>query len=99
MVGSATTIGWDIGNSIELTEDANDGCIFTYIGPMVAGEFKFPVNRNSDWGQDMYMRTDNSTMYHHVGGASDDNKWNITADGDYIITANVETLSINIQKQ
>jgi hypothetical protein len=98
MVGSATTIGWDIGNSIELTEDANDGCIFTYIGPMVAGEFKFPVNRNSDWGQDMYMRTDNSTMYHHVGGASDDNKWNITADGDYIITANVETLSINIQK-
>ncbi|NTW23795.1 MAG: SusF/SusE family outer membrane protein [Lentimicrobium sp.] len=99
MVGSATPIGWTITDAIELVEDATDGCIFTYTGPMVAGEFKFPVNRNSDWGQDMYMRTSDTEMYRHVGGAADDNKWNITADGDYVIIANVETLGISIQKQ
>lgn len=99
MVGSATPIGWSIDKAVELAEDATDGCIFTYTGPMVAGEFKFPVNRNSDWGQDMYMKTDDTHMYLHKGGASDDNKWNITADGNYVIKANVETLSLSIQKQ
>lgn len=99
MVGSATPAGWTITNAIEMTEDANDGCIFTYSGPMTTGEFKFPVNRNSDWGQDMYMKVDITHMYRHIGGASDDNKWNITADGNYIIKANVENLTIDIQKQ
>lgn len=99
MVGSATPIGWNIGEAIELSEDDTDGCVFTYNGPMVAGEFKFPVNRNSDWGQDMYMRISDTEMYLHHGGDPDDNKWNITADGNYVITANVETLSISIQKQ
>ena len=99
MVGSATPIGWTITNAIQMTEDATDGCIFTYTGPMVAGEFKFPVNRNSDWGQDMYMRTDDSHMYRHIGGQADDNKWSITSAGTYIVTANLETLSISFIKQ
>ncbi len=99
VVGSATPIEWNIGEAIELEEDATDGCIFTYTGPMVSGEFKFPVNRNTDWGQDMYMRTSDTEMYRHKGGDPDDNKWNITADGNYVITANVETLVISIQKQ
>lgn len=98
-VGSATPIGWSIDKAIELTENATDGCIFTYTGPMVDGEFKFPVNRDSSWGQDMYMRVDDTHMYLHKGGASDDNKWNITSAGNYMIMANVEALSINIQKQ
>jgi starch-binding outer membrane protein SusE/F len=96
MVGSATPIGWSIDKAIELTEDATNGCIFTYTGPMVAGEFKFPVNRNSDWGQDMYERTDDTHMYRHKGGAADDNKWSIITAGNYVITANIETLTINI---
>lgn len=99
MVGSATPIGWSIDKAIAMTEDATDGCIFTYSGPMVAGDFKFPVNRNSDWGQDMYMKADDTHMYRHAGGASDDNKWTLTAAGNYLITTNIETLTISIQKQ
>ncbi|MBE0651302.1 MAG: SusF/SusE family outer membrane protein [Bacteroidales bacterium] len=99
IVGSATPIGWSIDKAIALTEDPTDGCIFTYSGPMVAGEFKFPVNRNTDWGQDMYMRVNDSTMYRHVGGAPDDNKWNITDPGNYVITANIQTMKLSIKKQ
>lgn len=98
MVGSATPIGWNIGDAIELSEDATDGCIFVYSGPMVAGEFKFPVNRNSDWGQDMYMRTSDTKMYRHKGGDPDDEKWNISSSGNYTITTNIETLDISIIK-
>ena len=99
MVGSATPIGWSIDKAVELTENATDGCIFNYTGPMVAGEFKFPVNRDGSWGQNMYERTDDTHMYLHIGGASDDNKWTIITAGDYVINANVETLSISYQKQ
>ena len=99
MVGNATPIGWTITNSIQLNEDATDGCIFSYTGPMVAGEFKFPVNRNSDWGQDMYMRTDDVHMYRHIGGQADDKKWTITTAGNYVITANIETLTLSFVKQ
>jgi hypothetical protein len=98
IIGSATPVGWNISDAIALPEDASDGCIFTYSGPMVAGEFKFPVNRQTDWQQDMYMRVDDSHMYRHKGGDPDDNKWNITSSGNYIITANIETLTINIAK-
>ncbi len=99
MVGDASPNGWDIGNATPLVQDPENPYIFTYTGVMQKGDFKFPVNRNTDWGQDMYMRVDDTHMYRHVGGASDDNKWNITADGNYVITANVETLAISFVKQ
>ncbi len=99
IVGDATPIGWNIDQAIALKEDPVDGCIFTYTGPMTAGQFKFPVNRDTDWGQDMYMRVNDSTMYRHVGGAPDDNKWNISTPGNYVITANIQTLKLSIKQQ
>ena len=56
---------------------------------MQVGDFKFPVNRNTDWGQDMYERTDDTHMYLHHGGASDDSKLSITKKGYYTITLNL----------
>jgi len=103
IVGSATPIGWDISNAIELTQDPNKWYIFTYQGKLVEGEFKFPVNRNTDWGQNMYMPDPNdpTKMYLHKGGDPDDNKWTIAAGnaGTYLLTLNVQALTINIQKQ
>jgi len=103
MVGSATPVGWDIGNAYEMTQDAANWYLFTYEGPMVAGEFKFPINRQSDWGQDMYMKdaNDPTKMYRHVGGQSDDSKWTLSEAeaGDYKITVNVKDLTIDLKKQ
>lgn len=102
IIGSACSAGWTITDAIEMVEDDEDGCIFTYTGEMYAdGEFKLPVNRQSDWGQDMYMMDpeDESKMYRHVGGTDDDNKWTISADGNYVITANIELLTIDIKKK
>ncbi|MDO8898101.1 MAG: SusF/SusE family outer membrane protein, partial [Bacteroidales bacterium] len=56
IVGSASPNGWDITNSIQLEQDEGNPFLFRYIGVLHAGEFKFPVNRNGDWGQDMFMR-------------------------------------------
>lgn len=95
IVGSATPIGWDITNAIQLTKD---GDVFTYNGNLVAGEFKFPVNRNADWGQDMFMKNPDNEFeaYLHIGGQPDDNKWVITEAGNYTVTIDVVTLAVEI---
>jgi len=103
IIGSATPVGWDISNAIELEQDPANWYIFQYEGPLTAGEFKFPINRQTDWAQDMYMKDPNdpSKMYRHTGGEEDDEKWIFTeADaGNYILTVNVKDLTIDIQKQ
>jgi len=103
IIGSATPVGWNIGDAIELEQDPSDWYIWRYEGPLTEGEFKFPVNRQFDWAQDMYMKdpSDPSKMYRHVGGEEDDEKWIFTeADaGNYLLTLNVQDLTIDIQKQ
>lgn len=103
IVGSATSIEWDITSALALTQDATNWYIFTWEGTLKAGEFKFPVNRSSSWSQNMFMMDpdDATKIYLHNGGDSDDSKWTITdADaGDYKITVNVQDLTIDLQKQ
>lgn len=102
IIGSATPVGWNIADAIELEQDPSDWFIFRYEGPLIEGEFKFPVNRQFDWAQDMYMKDpdDPAKMYRHKGGEEDDEKWVFTAAdaGNYLLTLNVQELSIDIQK-
>ncbi len=103
IIGSATPVGWMISDAILLEQDPTDWFIWRYEGLLVEGEFKFPVNRQFDWAQDMYMKDpdDPSKMYRHHGGDEDDEKWVFTAAdaGNYLLTLNVLDLSIDIQKQ
>jgi|WetSurMetagenome_2_1015567.scaffolds.fasta_scaffold00418_3 starch-binding outer membrane protein SusE/F len=102
IVGSAAPCGWTIGEAIELTQGSS-GYEFVYTGSLVAGDFKFPFNRSTSWSQDMFMKdpADESKLYFHEGGASDDNKWTITSaqEGNYVITLNLKDLTITLDKQ
>jgi len=103
IIGSATPVGWMISDAIPLEQDPVDWFLWRYEGPLGEGEFKFPVNRQFDWAQDMYMKDpeDPSKMYRHNGGEEDDEKWVFTAAdaGNYMLTLNVRDLSIDIKKQ
>jgi len=103
IIGSATPVGWNISDAILLEQDPTDWYIWRYEGPLTEGEFKFPVNRQFDWAQDMYMKdpSDPSKMYRHKGGEEDDEKWVFTeADaGNYLLTLNILDLTIDILKQ
>lgn len=98
--GSATEVGWDIANAIQLTPTSQDPTIFSFKGKLLPGTFKFPVNRNDDFGQDMYMRdlNDPTKIYLHIGGDPDDNQWEITEPGIYTITISLLDLTIDIEK-
>ncbi|MDD3077636.1 MAG: SusF/SusE family outer membrane protein [Paludibacter sp.] len=96
IVGDATPNGWDIANSTELTKSSTTPFEFSYTGALTTGDFKFPVNRNSGWGQDFFMKVSDTEM---VLQNSPDSKWTITEEGNYNITMNTKDLSIDIQKQ
>ncbi|MDD3322636.1 MAG: SusF/SusE family outer membrane protein [Paludibacter sp.] len=96
MLGDATSIGWDITNSIELTKNPGNPFEFSYKGHLNVGEFKFPVNRNSGWGQDFFIKVSDTEMQLLAGG---DVKWSIAEAGNYDININTQTLAISIQKQ
>ncbi len=56
MVGSATPAGWDINSPTAMVKN---GDIFTYEGPLAAGEFKFPVEFR--WDGPTYMAAEAGT--------------------------------------
>ncbi len=96
MVGDATPNGWDIANATELTKSSTNPYEFSYSGAMSIGEFKLPVNRNSGWDQDFFVKVSDTEMQLLAGG---DVKWSITEAGNYDIDINTQTLAISIHKQ
>ena len=101
MIGDATPGGWSWDNITEMSHpEAN---IFTYEGPLSAGEMKFPTELKSDWSGEMLYApvpdcapTENGTFEARTGG--DDNKWRITNPGDYRIRINFNDTTISFVK-
>lgn len=102
MVGDASPAGWNIDNPQPMTADPSDPNIFTYTGPLTAGEFKFPVAKGN-WGGDFFMPEVNhpetgSKRVKFVPGGNPDNKWIITSPGNYKIILNQFKETIDIIK-
>ncbi len=102
MVGDATPVGWNIDAPQPMTADPVNPYIFTYTGPLLAGEFKFPL-ATGNWGCDYFMPEINhqdigSNRAKFVPAGSPDNKWQITVPGNYKITLNQLKETIDIVK-
>lgn len=102
MVGNATPAGWDINNPTPMVWSYKNPGIFTYEGEINAGEMKMPLWKG-DWGADFLMPvvnnpepTDNRVQL--VPGGSPDNKWVISEAGNYLITLNVNDMTITFVK-
>jgi hypothetical protein len=103
IVGDATPNGWDIVNATPLVKSAADPFIFTYIGALVAGEFKIATIK--DFGGKFYRPTENhpalSATLIQLNSGDPDNKWQVGTSeaGNYKVTLNMRELSITIAKQ
>ena len=102
MVGDATPNGWNINNPTEMVKDPSDPNVFTYTGPLTAGEFKIPT-ATGNWGTDYFMpavhhQALSSTAAVFVPGGNPDNKWQITQAGNYRVTLNQLNETITIEK-
>jgi starch-binding outer membrane protein SusE/F len=102
MVGDATPNGWNINNPNQMTKDQNNPFVFTYQGPLSAGEFKIPT-ATGDWGTDYFMPATNHqdltlTDAKFIVGGNPDNKWKIETPGNYKITLNQLYETVVIEK-
>ena len=102
IVGDATPAGWNINAPTPMVQDSTDPFVFTYTGPLTAGEFKIPVG-TGDWGVKFYRPVVNhpdlsDTQVVLLDSNSGDFKWLITDPGNYKITLNLRNLTINTVK-
>jgi len=100
MVGDATPKGWDIGNATPMVQDGTDPYLFSYTGPLVAGEFKIATTK--DFGGAFYRPLSNHPALTEtavqVTSGDPDNKWELTpaTAGNYKVTLNLHSNTISI---
>ncbi len=105
MIGDATPGGWDWDLVTSLTR-VEDG-VFSYNGPLSKGEIKFPLEKKSDW-TGLFIVAPTAGMPAPASGiyeitstlkAENDKKWKITANGNYIVTINLNEGKIYFEQQ
>lgn len=100
LVGDATPNGWDLDNATPLTKDGADPFTFSYTGPLTAGEFKIPTEKNWDGKfyrpvADHQLLSDSKVQ---LSAGDPDNKWQVTTAGNYKITLDIRSNAITIVK-
>ena len=99
IMGTATSIGLDITNAIQLIPSTTSPGKFVFQGILNPGSFKLPVNKDSCLCQDFYTKSAaaDNVMVHNIGGSGQDLQWEITEVGQYKITADLLNLTITIE--
>lgn len=100
MVGDATPAGWDINSPTAMVKN---GDIFTYEGPLTPGEMKFPVEFR--WDGPTYMAEEAGTDITAGGdftvvlspNGDPDNKFKVTAAGNYKLTLDTKNLKLKVE--
>ena len=100
MVGDATPAGWDINSPTAMVKN---GDIFTYEGPLAVGEMKFPVEFR--WDGPTYMAEEAGTDITAGGefttvlspNGDPDNKFKVTAAGNYKLTLDTKNLKLKVE--
>jgi hypothetical protein len=103
LIGDATTAGWTIANALPMTK-GSDANVFTWTGPLTAGEIKFPtaLNFSSDtFGAATAGQSISNNKGQLCANGNPDVKWKLTSAeaGTYKITLNTKALTVDFQKQ
>lgn len=103
-IGTACAWEWKIDNAAPLTrKEGEDQVVYSGKLTLQAGELKFLCQKSFDMH---YGPAENGVAMNAVGeyditllsGTGTDNKWNNTLEGEYIVTLNVETLKLTVEK-
>ncbi|RDC55447.1 SusF/SusE family outer membrane protein [Pedobacter chinensis] len=103
IVGDASAAKWDIAAALPMIVNPSNSAEFTWTGPLVAGEIKFPTLRN--WTADCFMSAtaaqpiSNNKAQIALGG-NPDLKWKLSAAeaGNYKITVDMKAITVSFQK-
>lgn len=103
MLGSAAPNGWDIANATAITSVPGNANRFMWTGELAAGEIKFSLDKQSDWGGAWYLAAENgaivtgdeqAVVYCPAGDCGADYKWNVVKAGEYSIDLDADKMTI-----
>lgn len=100
MVGDATPAGWDINSPTQMVKN---GDIFTYEGVLAEGEMKFPVEFRWDGptyiAEEAGLEISAGNTYNVIlaAGGTPDNKFKVTAAGNYKLTLDTKALTLKVE--
>ncbi|GAB1414686.1 hypothetical protein MASR2M117_00920 [Paludibacter sp.] len=98
IVGSATAGGWDLTQSLTLTQSFDNPFLFTTVADLSTdGSFKIAVNKYAGYGQKFYYR-DASSPSKISEDSNNDLQWSVNETGKYFITVNLTDQTITIEK-
>ena len=98
MIGDAAPGGWSWDNLTEMSHPEEN--VFTYEGPLAAGQLKFPTEIKSDWSGEMIYAPEADCAPSGKGrfdihAGDPDNKWLIPESGDWSIRININDTTIS----
>jgi hypothetical protein len=104
-VGSATSIGWGLGNLAASWDSDNPGIYIVYEGLLTEGELK--IHTDTNWGGCFRPMTQSGSIkstevqYTYYESEKGDLKWYVTSEeaGNYRITLDVSEMKIYFEKQ
>jgi hypothetical protein len=102
MVGTATAGGVSLNGGTGMVQDATNPFIFTATDSLMAGSFKIATNKYGDYstGNDaqVWFLRDGNDATKMTNDMTADNQWEIAETAKYIVTADIENMTISIKK-
>ncbi|MBO5583955.1 MAG: SusF/SusE family outer membrane protein [Prevotella sp.] len=98
LVGDNTPGGWKLWEATPLQPTSASG-IYSATLPLTAnGSFKIATDKDGDYSQKFYFR-DRSNSGRISEDASGDRQWTVGEDGSYVVTVDMNQMTISIVKQ
>ncbi len=98
LVGDNTPGGWRLWEATPLVQAGNT-FYYTAMLPLTAsGSFKIATDKDGDYSQKFYFR-DRSNSGRISEDASGDRQWTVASDGNYVVTVDMNQMTISIVKQ
>lgn len=98
LIGDATPNGWSADNATELMVDANNPVLFKTTVQLKPGKFKFITNKGAFLPSYNKGAGANTLMY-RTEDSQPDEQFEVTEGGLYAVTANLENMTLSLQKQ
>ena len=98
MIGSATPNGWDVseGKPTKMTKAASN--VFTWTGELKAGDMKFPVvTGHFKWCFGAKSAGNNQDLVYNPV-TDTDHLINVSANGNYTVTVNLNTMKCTLDR-
>jgi hypothetical protein len=103
LIGDATTAAWNLNSAIAMTPTAGSANLFTWTGPLTAGQIKFLTAYS--WSNDTFAPLTNNQIVTNgsamITGGSPDYKWQLASSdaGTYKITVDTKAVTVTFVKQ